>query len=121
MSLVDDAVRWCGWKNVCASLDHRERTSAQTEANAFGSEISAVASAAVDLTVGTIIEVRRVERFSAFDARETPLVPDTILADHLLGGENGESTTQAARSVGRLGTSERTSIGAAVQIKIHGG
>lgn len=45
-----------------------------------------VATAAVDISVRAVIQVRRVQGTVTLAAAEAPLVPDAILRDHLLGG-----------------------------------
>lgn len=98
-------------------LDHGQRAGAYAVADALRPKVAAVAAATVDLAVGAVVQVRRVQRLAALDAREAPLVPHAIFADHLLGRVDGEAAAQAAGALGRLGAAEGASIGTAYKQK----
>ncbi len=85
-------------------LSHRQSTSTHPETDPFGPEIPAVAASAVNLAVGGVVLVGGVQRALAFNAAEAPLVPDAVLAEHLLSGVDGVAATTAALPGGGLGT-----------------
>lgn len=80
-------------------LGHCEGARPHAETDAFRSKIPAVAAATVDLTVGGVVEVRRVEGAMAGTAVEAPLVPQAILRDHLLGGVDRIAATRTTMSI----------------------
>ena len=81
---------------------HRQRAGPHAEADPFRAEVPPVATPAVDLAVGAVVQVRRVQRPVAVGAAEAPLVPDALLADHLLGGVDEVAAAGAALALGRL-------------------
>ncbi|TGZ45824.1 Uncharacterized protein DBV15_02623 [Temnothorax longispinosus] len=76
-------------------LGHREGACAYSEAHAFGPKIPAVAAAAVNVPVRTVVQVRRIQGTVAFAAVEAPLVPNAVLRDHLLGGVHRVAAARA--------------------------
>lgn len=78
------------------SLEGCQSARAQAITDALGSKIAAIAGSAIDVAIGSIVEVRRVEGLAAIGAVEATLVPDATLADHLFGGKHSESATWTA-------------------------
>lgn len=76
-------------------LERCQSTCAQAIANTLGSKVTAVAGAAIDIAIGSIVQVRGVQRLAAIGAVEATLVPDAALADHLFGSEDSETATWA--------------------------
>lgn len=74
-------------------LCHSQSTSTKTVTNTLGTEVTTVTRSAVDITVGTVIQIGRVQRFAAIGTMEATLVPDATLADHLFGSEYSETAT----------------------------
>jgi len=94
-------------------LGHREGARAHSEAYALRSEVPVVAATAVDVSVWTVVQVRRVQRTMALAAIEASLVPHAILRDHLLGGVHWIAAARAAVPVVSLLTDLGLSIDAA--------
>lgn len=90
-------------------LERCQSTRAQTITNTLGSKVTAVAGAAIDIAIGSIVQIRRVQRLAAIGAIEATLVPDTALADHLFGSEDSETATWATTR--RFLTVQWTTIG----------
>lgn len=68
------AVRYRGPSG--ARSRHGEGAGADAEAAALGAEVAHVAAATVDVGVGAVVEVGRVQRAAAVVAVEAALVPD---------------------------------------------
>lgn len=96
---------------VCCGLYHRQRSGSDTEADATWTVVPAVAAFAVDLSVRSVVEVGRVQRFSAVETAEASLVPDQVLAQHLLGLVHGASAAPAALAVLGLHAGIRVELG----------
>lgn len=80
-------------------LGHRQGTRAHAESYTSWSEVSTVASATVDLAVGSVVEIRRVQGTMACTAAEAPLVPYSVLRYHLLGHVDWVATSGATLTV----------------------
>lgn len=93
-------------------LGHRQGTGAQAEADSLDAEVLVVAAAAVNVLVGSVVQVGRVQRLPAVCAREAPLVPDPVLADHLLGSVHRKSASQASALALAPQSVQRTTVGA---------
>lgn len=92
---------------------HGKGACAQAVSYTFRPEVLAVAASAVNFSVGGIVHVCRVQRAAAFAARETSLVPKTVLADHLFGCVYWVSTTTTTVS----GSSFISNIGPSLTVK----
>lgn len=57
--------------------------------------MSAVATAAVDVTVRAVVQIRRIQGTVTLSTVEAPFVPYTVLRDHLLGGVHRVAAARA--------------------------
>lgn len=92
-------------------LHHCKRSGTDAVSDATRAIVSTVAAFAVDLSVGTIVEVGRVQRFVAVETTETPLVPNQVLAEHFFGFIYGASATAAALTILGLWSIHRVELG----------
>lgn len=67
-------------------LEGAESSSSHSVADAVWTESLAVAAGAVDLIVGSVVQVGRIQRTVTIGAVEAATMPDSIFADHLFGG-----------------------------------
>lgn len=74
MAWWKDRKGWDGWLKGCSG--HGQSARANTKAHTLGSEVAAVASSAVDLPIWAIVQIHRVQRASAVNTAEAPLVPN---------------------------------------------
>jgi hypothetical protein len=81
------------------------------------SEVTTVATPAVNFTGGRVVQVGRIQRFVAIETGEAPFVPYFAFADHLFGSIDGETTTWATMAVGGLGTLEGHTFAATVNAR----
>lgn len=77
-------------------LSHRKCSSTHSESYTLRTKIATVAASAVNLAIGGIVLVGGVQGTAAVGTAEAPLVPKSVLADHLFGGEDGETAPPAA-------------------------
>jgi len=90
-------------------LERCQSARAQSISASLGSKITAITGTAIDIAIGSIVEIRRVEGLAAIGAIETTLMPDATFADHLFSGKYRESTTWT--TAGGALTIQRTTIG----------
>lgn len=88
------------------SLDHRQDASSHSESYAAWAKQSSVTSTAVNLAVGCITKIRRVEGTMTIGAVETSLVPRIAFANHLFSSVDNDAATWAARSISWSWTSQ---------------
>lgn len=62
-------------------------------------ELAHIAEAAVNVVIGAVVQVHRVQRSVAAAAREAALVPTLALADHHLGRVHGKATARTRLTV----------------------
>lgn len=81
---------------VVYQLGHSKCASAYAKADSLDTKVAVVAAPAINIPIRSVVQVCRIERFAAVCTREAPLVPYSVLADHLLGRVDRESAPQTS-------------------------
>ena len=83
-------------------LESLKGSGSHSVADTVRSVLFAIASRAVDLVIGSVVQIGRIQWTVAIAAIETAPMPDSVFANHLLGGVDGESATRTSFTFGRF-------------------